>query len=102
MREAADPPKAKASAATSAPPTCQPRSRKKRITPAPPAYSSANTSTSLSHGLGRGTSSATIKCKGEKISDCGSAICGQPAKMLDVQNGDWPVASERARNASCG
>ena len=36
MRDAAEPPKENASAATSAPPTCQPRSRKNRMTPAPP------------------------------------------------------------------
>jgi hypothetical protein len=29
-------------------------------------------------------------------------ICGQPPKTLGVQNGDWPVASERARNENCG
>jgi hypothetical protein len=36
MRALADPPSANAIAATSAPPACQPRSRKKRMIPIPP------------------------------------------------------------------
>ena len=36
-RDAAEPPKAKISAATAAPPGCQPRSRKNNISPMPPA-----------------------------------------------------------------
>jgi hypothetical protein len=38
---------------------------------------------------------------GEKISDCGSATWGDPAKTLCVQNGDCPECSACARNWIC-
>ena len=49
----------------------------------------ANTATSSAWKLGCGASSANSTI-GEKISDCGSAICGTPPKTLGDQNGDWP------------
>src|ERR1700720_3389827 len=85
-REAAAPPNANARAATSAPPTCQPRPRKKRMIPRPPRNSAANTTASAARKLGAGATAASSTWGGEKISDCGSAICGQPAKTLGVQN----------------
>ena len=50
--------------------------------------------------LGCGVSAASRR-KGEKIRDCGSAICGVPAKTLGDQKGDWPLCSAVARNWSC-
>ena len=70
--------------------------------PTPPRNSSAKVTRSNASALGAESNHASRKWSGEKISDCGSLICGQPAKTLGVQNGDWPVASERARNDSCG
>ena len=51
---------------------------------------------------GSGTSAAASRKNGEKISDCGSAICGIPAKTCGVQNGDWPLCRAWARKANCG
>src|SRR5436190_20480885 len=45
---------------------------------------------------------ASRRCSGENISDCGSAICGQPAKTFGVHHGHSPRAIELARNCTCG
>src|SRR5258708_36253683 len=39
---------------------------------------------------------------GENKSDCGSEICGQPAKTLGDHQGHSPRANELARNCTCG
>src|SRR5215470_4809377 len=39
---------------------------------------------------------------GENKSDCGSEICGQPAKTLGDHHGHSPRAIELARNCTCG
>src|SRR5215831_10621697 len=93
-RDAAEPPNAKITAAIAAAPGCQPRSRKNSMTPRPPANKYAKVTKSASRKLGVASSAASAKCNGEKIRDCGSAICGQPANTLGVQNGDSPRASE--------
>src|SRR5215467_10139749 len=101
-RDAAEPPNAKISAAITAPTGCQPRSRKNSMSPRPPANRYAKVTKSASRKLGVGSNAASAKCSGEKISDCGSAICGQPANTFGVQNGDSPRASEDARNCNPG
>src|SRR5580704_15520633 len=55
---------------------------------------------SASRKLGVGSSAASKRCSGEKISDCGSAICGQPANRFGVQNGDCPCANDEARKTN--
>src|SRR5262245_66501457 len=70
--------------------------------PTPPRIRCANVTPSTARKPGRGTTNASSRCSGEKISDCGSEICGQPAKTLGVQNGDSPRASEDARKLTCG
>ena len=46
--------------------------------------------------------SASTRNGGEKIIDCGSAICGWPLNTKGAQNGDWPLARLCARNWICG
>src|SRR5215467_11544653 len=99
-RDAAEPPNAKINAAITAAPGCQPRSRKNSMSPRPPANRYAKVMKSASRKLGVGSSAASARCSGEKISDCGSAICGQPANTFGVQNGDSPRASDEARNCN--
>src|SRR5215471_15617994 len=89
-RDAAEPPNANINAATAAPAGCQPRSRKNSMSPRPPQKRYAKVTKSASRKLGVGSSAARAKWSGEKISDCGSAICGQPANTFGVQNGDSP------------
>src|SRR5208283_1689174 len=102
MRQLAEPPKAKASAASRAPAGCQPRSRKYSINARPPVASIANTTPSSSRNDGSGEAQAARRKNGEKISDCGSEICGMPAKTLGVQKGDWPECNACAKKANCG
>src|SRR5215467_7834752 len=45
---------------------------------------------------------ASRTCSGENSSDCGSEICGQPAKILGDHHGHSPRAIEPARNCTCG
>src|SRR5260370_20415095 len=101
-RDDAEPPNAKINAAVTAPPGCQPRSRKNSMSPRPPANRYAKVTKSASRKLGVASSAASAKCSGERISDRGSAICGQPANTVGVQNGDSPRASEDARNCNSG
>src|SRR5215216_5593174 len=56
----------------------------------------------MARKLGLGSSTATRRWSGEKISDCGSETCGHPAKTLGVHNGDSPRAREAARKRTCG
>src|SRR5258705_6865562 len=91
-RDDAEPPNAKINAAVAAPTGCQPRSRKNSISPRPPANRYAKVTKSTARKLGVGSNAARAKCSGEKISDCGSAICGQPANRFGVQNGGLPRA----------
>src|SRR5712691_7953700 len=70
--------------------------------PTPPRNRYANVTPSIARKLALGSSKARGKWSGEKISDCGSEICGQPAKTFGVQNGDSPRASEAARKRTCG
>src|SRR5262249_52540190 len=72
------------------------------MSPSPPQKRYAKVTKSASPKLGAGSSPARAKWSGEKISDCGSAICGQPANRFGVQNGDSPRASEDARNCNSG
>src|SRR5579871_361085 len=101
-RDDAEPPNAKISAATTAAAGCQQRSRKNSMSPRPPQNRYAKVTRSASQKLGVGSNDARARCSGEKISDCGSATCGQPANTFGVQNGDSPRASEDARNCSSG
>src|SRR5262245_17468787 len=101
-RALAAPANAKAIAATSAPAGCQPRSRKLGMRPAAAGVRGGEVSPSKAGKPGRGATNASSRCSGEKISDCGSEICGQPAKTLGVQNGDSPRASDAARKLTCG
>src|SRR5215467_972337 len=101
-RDDAEPPNAKISAAVAAPTGCQPRSRKNSMSPMPPANRYVKVMKSTARKLGVGSKAASARCRGEKISDCGSAICGQPAKTFGVQNGDSPRASDEARNCNSG
>src|ERR1700741_3828156 len=100
-RDDAEPPKAKINAATAAPTGGQPRARKNSMSPRPPANRYAKVTKSTARKLGVGSNAARAKCSGEKISDCGSAICGQPANRFGVQNGDSPCAKDEARNCNC-
>ena len=50
--------------------------------------------------LGAGDSNAS-RIAGEKMSDCGSATWGEPAKTLWFQKGDCPEWIARARNSTC-
>src|SRR6478752_3399779 len=102
MRQAAEAPKAKASAQTTAPPGCQFRSRKTRTRQSAPTSSEPSSAPSLQRKSGVGLISAISAKGGEKISDCGSATCGEPAKTKGVQNGDNPLCRAPARNWSCG
>jgi hypothetical protein len=61
-----------------------------------------NTMPSTARKEGAELNSASRKNGGEKIWDCGSAICGKPAKTLGVQKGLSPAANARARNTICG
>src|SRR5215510_12008310 len=70
--------------------------------PTPPRNRCAKVTPSTARKPGRGATKASSRCGGEKISDCGSEICGQPAKTLGVQNGDSPRASDAARKLTCG
>src|SRR3989442_15520574 len=70
--------------------------------PTPPRNRCANVIPSIARKPALGSSKARRKWSGEKISDCGSEICGHPAKTLGVQNGDSPRASEAARKRTCG
>src|SRR5215470_12695936 len=45
---------------------------------------------------------ASRTCSGENSSDCGSEICGQPAKILGDHHGHSPRAIELARNCTWG
>src|SRR5258705_2989161 len=101
-REDAEPPNAKIKAAAAAPPGCQPRSRKNSMSPRPPQNRYAKVTRSASRKLGVGSNAARAKCSGEKISDCGSAICGQPANRVGVQNADPPRATEDASHCNSG
>src|SRR5262249_47712464 len=101
-RDDAEPPNAKINAAVTAPPGCQPRSRKNSMSPMPPANRYMKVMKSTARKFGVGSNAARAKCSGEKINDCGSAICGQPANTFGVQNGCSPRASEDARNCNPG
>src|SRR6267378_4464452 len=70
--------------------------------PRPPRNRCANVTPSIARKPAFGSSQARRTCRGEKMSDCGSEICGQPAKTLGVQNGSSPRASDAARKRTCG
>src|SRR6478609_9703416 len=98
MRQAAAAPKAKDMAATTAPAGCQPRSRKTMTIANAPSSSVPSTAPSLQRKSGAGLSAAISAKEGEKISDCGSATCGEPEKTKGVQNGERPRCQLSARN----
>src|SRR5215831_1569123 len=102
MRQAIDAPWLKASAAMSPPAQCQPWSRNHSIRAAPPRNTKARTVASWAHRLGAPSMSANSRNGGEKIIDCGSAICGWPLNAKGAQAGDWPCARLWARNWICG
>ena len=61
-----------------------------------------STVASTAHKLGAPSMSASARNGGEKIIDCGSAICGWPLNTKGAQNGDSPLARLWARNWICG
>src|SRR5262249_39065583 len=102
MRALAEPPSAKAIAATSAPPACQPRSWKNRMIPRPPRNKWAKVTASKARKLIDALKAASRTWNGENKSDWGSEICGQPANTFGDHHGHSPRASEFARNCTCG
>src|SRR6266852_2568060 len=102
MRALAAPPSANAIAATTAPPGCQPRSWKNRMTPTPPRNRYAKVTASTARKLIAELKAASRTCSGENSSDCGSEISGQPANTLGAHHGHSPRANDVARNCTCG
>ena len=65
------------------------------VTLAPGNYRDLTVGNSFVANLSSGTyvfrnASSANSTRGEKISDCGSAICGMPPNTLGDQKGDWP------------
>jgi hypothetical protein len=67
-----------------------------------PSNSSPNKTASPAARLGAALSAAISRCGGENTSDCGSAICGWPAKIFGDQNGDCAPCSAFASACNCG
>ena len=102
MRQAMAAPKPNARAATMPPAQCQPRSRNQATSAAMPARIETRTAVSTARSEGWPVTAASARKTGEKISACGSAICGKPLKMKGFQAGLSPAPRLWARNWICG
>src|SRR5919206_517803 len=94
MRQAAEAPKAKASAATTAPTGCQPRSRNRRITAAPPSPSIPSTTASAARKPGSGVMNARSRCGGRvEIDEVAGAVAlrGEIAHVFGGRTAHHPL-----------